>query len=221
MVGAMGTLGYAYFHSLVMFQVILFAFIGVTAFGFLIFVFLEYLKSRIFSGYPYLSKDKQIKARALKRVIWGNQIVKLLEMGLFIYLVVKSYDSLSRFEEWLTGTSVKGISLFLGIIGESFLTEVYPSYWNFETEYLQKLNVGGSAINVPLIIDNRNKFKTFFFASLGRKSKKIGAQNSQNDSDSSTSKSDKTLKKGTIADFSKIKLEKLGINHVSSALPLS
>ncbi len=172
---------------------------------FLFFLLLECGKSRIFSGLPYLNENKRQRSKAIKSSILRFMFGKAIEVCVCLYLVIHSISTVKQFEEWMEGDSLKGLLLYLSIILQSLLCEVFPAYHSLSDAYLETVSRDGSHHRIPLIVGNQSKVKTFY-SSVQSKS-------------SSSSQSTPKDSRKTFAAIKKMTLAQLEVNFVSSDSP--
>ena len=182
-------------------SVLVIAYLGTSILMLVLFIILEVLKSKAFSGLPYLNDDKRRRSKAIKTRLLLFLLGKTIDSGVGIFLL---FDSLLRnedFEDWVAGNSWKGYLLYMaqGIL--LFVCEVVPVYKSLQKRFTRFMSRDGNHHDIQLIVESQAKIRTFFASSL---------QSKDSSKDSSPSKDGRYI----LATTDKISLDMLGLNPV-------
>lgn len=145
-------------------------YLGLNSFAVVMFLVLEYWKSRAFSGLPYLNDDKKKRSKAIKSCILAFLLGKLLDCGLSVVLILRSYTDAIDFEDWISATSIKGYILYGSMIFLMLFCELWPMIKCLENSYLEILQKDGDHHNIQLIVESTTKVQTFFQSALSQRS---------------------------------------------------
>lgn len=110
----------------------------VTVFLILLFLFTEIIKSKIFSGYPYLSEAKKEKTRAIKIAILKFIFGMFVEGCFYVFLIYQSwYRHEFDLDQWLQIDDLNQTYLYLILLFLIFLRNVLPSFSILRSAYLR------------------------------------------------------------------------------------
>ena len=134
---------------------------------FCIFLLLECVKSRRYTGLPYLSGVKKERSKAIKKNILRFFFGKILESAICFFLILRSIGTAQDFEDWMNGDSIKGITLYIAIIVQHGVCEVFPIYCSLSSSYLEVIDNGGSRYSTVLIKDEKRVKNNAYFTTSG------------------------------------------------------
>jgi hypothetical protein len=100
------------------------------------FTFLEFYKSRYFSGFPYINKKAQRSLKHMKSVICFWVFGKFIEISICAYLLLFSTFSQTDLYSYLEGKSLLGFSLYLIYALNLVITELIPGRFVLERQFL-------------------------------------------------------------------------------------
>jgi hypothetical protein len=202
--GALGSLGYLnwrYSAGKSELGVVEKSFVSMNVLIIIFFVLLEYLKSKAFSGLPYLNEDKKRRSKAIKNRILLFLFGKILDIGVGGFLLLNSTSQDVDFEEWVGCNTLKGFILYMVQGFLILVCEVYPIYKCTQRRFIRFMERDGSHHGIQLFVENQSKVRTFFASSLN---------SSSSSKEISPSKDGRFL----LATAEHITMDKLGLNVV-------
>ena len=169
-VGSMLYLEYSYVIEKISLTLNTRLYLGLNCFAVLMFLVLEYWKSSAFSGLPYLNDDKKKRSKAIKTTILVFLFGKLVDCGISVFLILRSFTDAIDFEEWISGAGYKGYILYASMSFLILLCELWPITKSMDESYLDILQKDGDHHNIQLIVENSTKVQTFFRTTMSQKS---------------------------------------------------